>query len=330
MRYSKTTLLALLLLPFLASAQKKASFRKHLPTDSIELSDPFVLADAKTKLYYMTGTGGKLWKSKDLNYWDGPYEVAKPDPNSWMGPNPMIWAAEIHPYKGRYYYFATFTNRKLKIASANGDSLERRASHVLVSNNPDGPFLPMADSTYLPANKSTLDATFWIENNKPYMIYCHEWVQNQNGTVEEIEMKPDLSGTLGIGTILFRASDAPWSRENTKDGSMQPNKVTDGPYLFRTNTGRLGMIWTSWIYDVYTQGIAYSQSGTLGGPWLQEAKPITPPNFGHGMIFKTFEGKTVMSLHSHVDIKGHYHRVPHFFEVDISGDKLVVRKQLMQ
>ena len=42
-----------------------------------------------------------------------------------------------------------------------------------------------------------------------------------------------------------------------------------GPYLFRTGTGRLGMIWTSWIYNVYTQGVAYSESGTLDGPWYK-------------------------------------------------------------
>ena len=53
-----------------------------------------------------------------------------------------------------------------------------------------------------------------------------------------------------------------------------PNKVTDGPYLFSTGTGRLGMIWTSWIYDVYTQGVAYSKSGNLEGPWIQEKEPI--------------------------------------------------------
>ncbi|HKZ37743.1 MAG TPA: hypothetical protein VJ184_08845 [Chryseolinea sp.] len=37
------------------------------------------------------------------------------------------------------------------------------------------------------------------------------------------------------------------------------------------------MIWTSWIYDVYTQGVAYSESGTLDGPWSQEKDPITHP-----------------------------------------------------
>mgnify|MGYP002085948271 CR=1 FL=1 len=71
-----------------------------VPLDSIVLSDPCILPDRSTMTYYMTGTGGKLWKSKDLRYWDGPYTVAETDPESWMGPKPMIWAAELHQYKG--------------------------------------------------------------------------------------------------------------------------------------------------------------------------------------------------------------------------------------
>jgi len=303
------------------------NLRRNIPLDSIRLSDPFILADAKTQMYYMTGTGGLLWESKDLRYWNGPYKVVKTDPNSWMGPKPMIWAAEIHVYKGKYYYFATFTNQAVHIESYRGNEIERRASHVLVSDKPDGPYVPMQDSVYLPANKPTLDGTFWIDTDgKPYMIYCYEWLQNWNGTIEKIELKPDLSGSVGEGKVLFRASDSPWSKEKDATGADKPNKVTDGPYLFRTATGRLGMIWTSWIYDVYTQGVAYSTSGTLDGPWIQEKEPITPPNFGHGMLFRTLEGTWLMSLHSHKDLNGHYKRIPHLFKVDLSGNKLVVGK----
>jgi hypothetical protein len=86
------------------------------------------------------------------------------------------------------------------------------------------------------------------------------------------------------------------------------------------------MIWTSWIYDVYTQGVAYSKSGTLDGPWIQEKAPITPPNYGHGMIFRALDGRLLMSIHSHKSINGRTHRIPHLFEVDLSGDKLVVGK----
>lgn len=317
-------LLMILMLQPVEAQKKSDRFRSQISIDSIRLSDPSILADKNTMYYYMTGTGGLLWKSKDLRLWDGPYEVIQTDPASWMGPKPMVWAAELHAYKGKYYNFATFTNREKFIDEYEGEKIERRASHVLVSDKPDGPYVPMQDEVYLPANKATLDGTFWVDDKGvPYMIYCHEWLQNGDGTMEMIELKPDLSGSIGEGQLLFKASDSPWSRERI-NGVVVPNKVTDGPYLFKTGTGRLGMIWTSWIYDVYTQGVVYSQSGELKGPWIQKKEPITPPNFGHGMLFQTFDGKWLMSVHSHKDIGGHYHRVPHLFEVDLSGDSLVV------
>jgi len=311
-------------------AQKRpAVLRNDIPLDSIRLSDPFILADKKTATYYMTGTGGGLWKSKDLKTWTGPYRVVQVDTNSWMGPRPMIWAAELHEYKGRYYNFATFTNQAVMIDTVKGNPIERRASHVLVSDKPDGPYVPMKDRTYLPANMPTLDGTFWVDKDqKPYMVYCYEWLQNWDGTIEKIELKPDLSGSIGKGHLLFKASASPWSKERDEKGNIIFNKVTDGPFLFNTQTGRLGMLWTSWIFNVYTQGVAYSESGTLDGPWVHEKEPITPPNFGHGMLFKTFEGKLLMSVHSHREDKpGQIIRIPHLFEVDDSGDRLVVGKE---
>ncbi|QKZ13704.1 glycoside hydrolase family 43 protein [Spirosoma sp. KUDC1026] len=325
----RSWLVALLLCVRLVNAQENRvpTFRKNVPLDSIRLSDPFILADKKTNTYYMTGTGGMLWKSPDLKRWEGPYAIAQTDPNSWMGPKPMIWAAELHNVKSKYYYFATFTNRAVKIDTVGQNVIERRASHVLVSDKPGGPYVPMRDATYLPPDKPTLDGTYWVDKDgKPYMVYCYEWLQNGNGTIEKIELKPDLSGSIGTGKLLFRASDSPWSREKDATGHDRPNKVTDGPFLFVTKTGRLGMLWTSWIYDVYTQGVAYSESGTLDGPWLQEKEPITPPNIGHGMLFRTFDGKLLLSAHSHKGINGRTIRVPRLFEADLSGDKLTIGK----
>lgn len=309
--------------------QQQRAFRRMeprtVPRDSIRLSDPCILADYATHTYYMTGTGGLLWKSQDLNMWTGPYRVAETDPQSWMGPRPQIWAAELHQYKGKYYYFATFTNSDIKIDTVRGNVIPRRASHVLVADRAEGPYRPMEDPIYLNPRQPTLDGTFWVEQDgTPWMVYCGEWLQNWNGTMECIRLKPDLSGTIGEPTVLFRAKDAPWSHE-VEDGVEGPNKVTDGPYLFRTGTGRLGMIWTSWRDNVYTQGVAYSTSGTIFGPWVHEPEPITPPNYGHGMLFKTFEGKWMMSVHSHDSSSGRYVRVPHLFDVDLSGDKLIVK-----
>ena len=154
------------------------------------------------------------------------------------------------------------------------------------------------------------------------------WLQNWNGTIEKIELKPDLSGSKGEGEVLFRASDSPWSKERDEAGNIVPNKVTDGPWLFHTQTGKLGMLWTSWRFSDYIQGVAYSGSGTLDGPWIHEEEPLTPPNYGHGMLFRTFDGKLLMTLHSHREGKdGRFIRIPQLFEVDDSGDKIVVCKK---
>ena len=302
--------------------------RKNVPLDSIRLSDPAILADQKTKMYYMTGTGGMIWRSTDLKLWEGPFRVTEFEADSWMGARPMIWAAELHQTgTGWYYYFATFTNQAVKIGTVKGNVIERRASQVLRADNPMGPYRTFGDATYLPADRPTLDGTYWKDKDgKPYMVFCGEWLQNWNGTIEKIELKPDLSGTVGEPKVLFRASDSPWSRERDDQGKITWNKVTDGPYLFRTETGRLGMVWTSWVFDVYTQGVAYSESGTLDGPWIQEPDPITPPGYGHSMLFQRFDGQWMMSVHHHSqDARGRTVRIPHLFEVDLSGDKLVVK-----
>ena len=159
------------------------------------------------------------------------------------------------------------------------------------------------------------------------MIFCGEWLENWNGTIEKIRLKKDLSAPVGKSKVLFRAFDSPWSREKDIKGNDIPNKVTDGPWLFRTQTGKLGMLWTSWVFGDYTQGVAYSESGTLDGPWIQEEEPITPPNYGHGMLFRTFDGRLMMSVHSHEKVNGRTRRVPHLFPVNDSGDKIKVIAQ---
>ena len=62
-----SALLAMMVVP--ASAQRGMRVRQNVPTDSIRLSDPAVLADKKTNMYYMTGTGGMMWRSADLKLW---------------------------------------------------------------------------------------------------------------------------------------------------------------------------------------------------------------------------------------------------------------------
>ena len=63
----------------------------------------------------MTGTGGMLWKSKDLHLWSGPYKVAQTDSTSWMGKKPMIWAAELHAYHDKIIILLLSRIRKSRL-----------------------------------------------------------------------------------------------------------------------------------------------------------------------------------------------------------------------
>src|SRR5680860_434103 len=79
-------ILALLGLNLTVFSQKKEqAIKVNVPLDSIRLSDPAILADEATSTYYMTGSGGLMWKSKDLDKWTGPFNVTQTDPESWMG-----------------------------------------------------------------------------------------------------------------------------------------------------------------------------------------------------------------------------------------------------
>ena len=142
----------------------------------------------------------------------------------------------------------------------------------------------------------TLDGTLHVDRTgKPWLVYAHEWVQARNGTIEALPLDATLKAA-GEPRLLFRASDAPWaSGRPQKDGDKI--YVTDGPELFRTRTGRLLMLWSS--YDArgsYVQGVARSRSGDLAGPW-EQLPPLVRADSGHGMIFRRFDGGLMMVLH---------------------------------
>ena len=124
------------------------------------------------------------------------------------------------------------------------------------------------------------------------MVFCHEWVQISDGTMNAVRLSADLSKPLGEPIELFRASDAPWVRP------LKPGKyVTDGPCLYRLASGKLLMLWSSFSDKGYTLGIARSQSGTIAGPWTHDPKPVFEGG-GHCMIFRSLDGKPMLVLHA--------------------------------
>lgn len=161
------------------------------------------------------------------------------------------------------------------------------------------------------------------------MVFCHEWLQAVDGTMEYVRLPKDLGVPKAKPKTLFRASDAPWSGEMLELGEKTNGMdiggyVTDGPWIFRTQTGRLGMLWSSWGKKRYSIGVAYSRSGKIKGPWVQEREPLFGDNGGHGMLFRAFDGKLKLCMHYVQSIYSGQVRQPIFLDVDDSGDKLVL------
>ena len=299
-----------------------------LPLDSISMSDPFVFPDAKTKTYYLTGTGGRLYKSTDLKMWTGPYKIIDLA-GTWMD---SLWvaAAEIHQFGDKYYLAGTWSDHTTLIeAVPRRYNVPRNQTQLLVSDNIEGPYKPLVqdyDFCLGPEDWDIIDGTLYEENDTVHMVFVHEWTQIIDGTMDYFPLSKDLTHRTSEPITMFRASEASWSKEmnsisEATFGMKMPGWVTDGPQLFRTQTGKLGMLWSSWGEKRYAQGIAYSVSGSIKGPWVQEEGAFKEDNSGHGMLFTTFEGKRLFIIH-HAENKGR--RKPQLWEVDDSGDKLVL------
>jgi len=294
----------------------------------LRAQDVDIFPDKKTKTYYMVASvfgGVCAWTSTNLLDWQGPKTIFWTPPDIWGDIQTAgIWAPELHEYNGKYYLFLTFDSRHL-FGEQWHDWRPRvmRGSQILWGDSPTGPFHAFTNHSTTPTNMMTLDGTFWVEDGIPYMVFCNEWVQISDGTVEYMPLKDDLSDAAGPPKRMFRGSSAKWSELIEAGGH-----VTDGPYIWQGKTGKLYCIWSSRAHDQrYELGVAISDSGKLAGPWRQEAQPLYGDYGGHGMIFNTFDGKLMMVLHS-PDGGGSGPRRPHLFYIEDTGKTLKIVKEL--
>lgn len=255
--------------------------------NEINLRDPFVLADDGK--YYLYGTRGSknfgkncgfdVYISSDLENWVGPKEIFCSSPDFWGTEN--FWAPEVHKYQGKYYMIASFKS-----------DFACRASQILVSDTPDGRFTPLTERPSTPENWECLDGTLYIDKSeKPYMIFCHEWVQVHDGEMCAVELSEDLRTTIGKPFLLFKASEPLWANKGKTD------YITDGPFMYHTKDGKLLMIWSSGTDNGYVEAISYSDNGEIRVNWKHSDNLLFKRDGGHGMIFESFEGTKYFVCH---------------------------------
>ena len=310
--------------------------QKYLSLSDIHIRDPFIVADKSSGTYYMYAAisnrlhtidstqGVEVYTSKDLVHWNEPKPVFIIPDNFWA--HHFVWAPEVHAFNGKYYLFVTFTSVDSLPSIPGRPPQQKRGTQVLVADKLTGPFKPFHNRSHTPVNWMALDGTLWVEDGVPYMIFSHEWIQISNGTIELARLKNDLSDLAEKPKTLFKAGDAPWVKDlKMKDanGNVCLTLVTDGPFLYRTSKGKLLMIWSSFGVDDYSVGIAESVSGKIAGPWKQQEKPLFTGDGGHGMIFRTFDGRLMLSLHKPNNDPDER---AGFYELIDTGDSLILSR----
>lgn len=284
----------------------------------IQISDPFILADEATHRYYTYARNFSFerfpWQkeggtfhaivSEDLMHWSEPILVFEKG-DFWADLD--YWAPECHLWNGRYYLISSFR--------AAGTF---RRCQCLVADSPLGPFRQVKPEPVTPKDWQCLDGTLYTDRKgKPWMIFCHEWLQVFDGQIAAIPLSEDLGEAIGDPVILFRASDAPWGDHlvSRTGGGF----VTDGPFLHRMQDGTLIMLWSNFTHLGYATGYARSLHGDITGPWVQEEEPIYAHDGAHSMMFRRFDGQLMMSLHC-----PNIHPLKRIllFEMEEKGDKL--------
>ena len=299
----KITLLAML---FAVAVSPLFAQQKTYTLDDINIRDPYIMPVEKEGMYYMYASSGVsengkyyggvvAYKSRDLKTWEGPVRVFEVPRDNYLTGG--VWAPEVHKYKGKYYLFATLNSDvRWKGPKAGHPAYNHRATQIFWSKSPEGPFLPFeGKAPHTPLDEMCLDGTLWVENGTPYMVYCHEWVEVLDGEMDLVELKKDLSAPVGTPQRLFCASAAEWSTGS--DRKEYKTYVTDGCFLYRSKTGKLLMMWSSFKDGTYAVGLAESDTGKIIGPWRQQKEPIFI-NGGHSMLFTDFEGRLCLVLHS--------------------------------
>lgn len=192
--------------------------------EEINIRDPFVLT--RNGQYYLYGTRGAtcwgpadgfdVYVSRDLENWDGPFECFHNDGTFWADRN--YWAPEVHEYHGKLYMLASFKREDLC-----------RGTAILTADNPLGPFVPHSDGRVTPSNWECLDGTLYVSpDDKPYLVFAHEWVQVGDGEICAMPLSDDLSRAIGEPKLLFHASEAEWARLVHHRSSGRDGYVTDG------------------------------------------------------------------------------------------------------
>ena len=281
-----------------------------LITSTLPARDPCILVE--DGVYYAYRTGWNCLKNTSGNL-EGPWEnlgdvvqLKNPADAGWDH-----WAPEVHKYNGAYYMITTY----------NSLTTGHRGCTVLKSDTPEGPFVEISDGHVTPKDWDAIDGTLYVDpDGQPWMVFVHEWTSmpDQIGNFSAAKLSEDLTHFISEPIELFRADEPDWATFG----------VTDGCWMYTTESGDLLMLWSNNDEYGYCVGVARSSNGRLDGEWIHEdrlySKYMTSDfDGGHAMIFTDTDGQMYMSFHSPNGVIGDRRETAVFLAIREENNTLV-------
>ena len=273
-------------IPFIANGEtvKIKTSIAFCEGDRIDCRDPFIMP-YNGKYYFYRGAGDRGIEcivSDDLKNWSESITVFEV-PENYHGVKCLFWAPECHYYDGKFHIFTSVASKLCN---------NHRVICSYVADNPLGPFEEKAILS--PKDWDSIDGTLYIdEENQPWLVFVHEWTNMpiinglNNGAMVAAKLNSSLTRLISDPIELFKARDPEWAK----------NGVTDGPFMVKTSDGSLYMLWSNFSENGYAVALAKSHNGKIDGKWEHDGF-LYNDDGGHGMLFNTFCGKTLLALHT--------------------------------
>ncbi len=270
-----------------------------LKRNDLRIRDPFVVLEGGR--YYMTGTDFapgviRLYESADMENWEEPTVIfALPSEPTWIDAAKDLWAPEIHRYHGRFYLFF----------SPCGKS-GRRGTQIAVADCVSGPYRMVKNGPATPKAQSCIDGTLYVEGGTPYIVYSHDWPDCLRpgsdifeGEIAAVALDENLCEAVGEPFILFRGGEPGFTKTDPVNPQWggRARFGTDAPFLHRTPSGKLLLLWSPYFDKTYFVFGALSEGGSIRGPWHHQPKPIFADNGGHAMLFHDPKDGLSMAIH---------------------------------
>jgi len=268
--------------------------KKKLKIADINMRDPFIYVDKKVGRYHLFGTTAAgqsqrfdMYISTDLESWEGPMTIfeGKDHPDFW-GTNDF-WAPEV--------YFVEKLNAYIMFATVRGKTRKRGTVALISKDLLKDKFRPYSDKI-TPFDHTNLDGTlFYDKLGKPNIIYCHEWLEINDGSFIKAELSQNLMDiNLDSIKVLFNASQIPWSI-SPKFAKTKQDYISDGPFVFRKDKYDY-LLYSSFGKNGYQAGYCYTSDN-----WktiTHSKQPLTEANSGHAMAFTGLDQQCYIIYHA--------------------------------